>query len=50
MQTSSHHHAAMHTGFAIPRGWIVLGLALVSWAGVFAAWQSVAFLSGLIAA
>ncbi len=49
MHTSS-HHAVGHSGYAIPRGWVILGLALVSWAGVFAAWQCVAFLFGTIAA
>lgn len=49
MQTRSHHHAATQSGHGLPRGWVILGLALMSWASVFAAWQSVATLFGMIA-
>lgn len=49
MQTPRHHRAATRSGVGLPRGWMILGLVLISWAGVFAAWQSIAVLFGMIA-
>ena len=43
-------HTQTHPEFALPRGWIVLGMALASWVVVVAMWSGMSQVFAFVAA
>jgi hypothetical protein len=40
--------SATYVDFTMPRGWLILGLALAAWVAAFGAWQAVSFIFSVL--